>query len=195
MQQLARLGEGKAVRRHDGGDEVGRLARHDEAGEALVRGQHHQRHPEVEVGLVGAQLQMPAQRRGEQRLGQVGVLPEHLLVIPAALRVGPAHPPEVLGHAVAVARAHPFPDPGREVRAGDTIGRVVRAGQAGKLAVSFPGRVAQEIDAGIVAGENGGRAAKFFERQTMDLRFTIKAMGNVSPDWPVCKGVPVLAAQ
>ena len=61
--QLVRAGEGEGVGPDGSSEEVGCLARHDEAGESLVGGQQDERHPKIEITFLGAVQQVAVERR------------------------------------------------------------------------------------------------------------------------------------
>ena len=62
VHQVADITDGKRMRRHDRSHEVGRLARHDEAGEPFVHRQQRQRDPQIQEGRLVAAAQVSVER-------------------------------------------------------------------------------------------------------------------------------------
>ena len=131
--------------------EIRGLAGHDEPREALVGGQQDQRHPEVQVPLLGPIAEVHAQLRLEQRRGQVPVPSPELLLRASHAGIGLPDAPEVLPGGVGVAAAHPLPQPGREVHARHTARRIVGPREAGKVRVADP-----VGEAGQIGGDSVG---------------------------------------
>jgi hypothetical protein len=145
LQQLAHSNQGKAVGSHYGGNEISSFAGHDEPGEELMGRHHDECNPEIEVSLLGPVLEVPVQRRGHNRASQVVVLLKHLFRGAPDVRIGPAHPPQILGDRLHLAPPDPFPDPRREVHAGNAAGWIVLPGETGKVAMTPARGIAQQI--------------------------------------------------
>ena len=148
LDQLVGLADGEPVRGHHRGDEVRRLAGHDEAGESLVHRQQDQRDLQVEIGRLVTVLEVAVERRREdpvRELRVAGPQPFHALA-EAGVRL--PHAEEILGDRVDIPTRNALAKPGREVRARHAAGGRVRAGQAGKIRMSLPGRVGEQIGDG-----------------------------------------------
>ena len=140
--------------------EVGRLARHDEAGESFVRGQQDQRDPKIEIALLVAVQQVAVERRLHEGRGQRLIALAEVLLrarllrgwLPGSARGTPPTPS-------TSPPPHALAQPGREVHARHAARRIVRPGETGEIRMAEPAGKAGQIG-GDSIGESHGRRAE-----------------------------------
>ena len=140
--------QGEAVGSHRRRDELGRLARHDEAGEPFVDRQHDERRAQLQHRLIAAR-QMSVERRGEEHARERTVVLPELEHRFADAGIGLAHTPEILADRVHVVRLDPQSQPRREIHARHAAGRTVGPAETGKVRVPLP--AGKSLDVGRVA--------------------------------------------
>ena len=159
LDQLIRTSEGEGVGTDGGGEEIGRFARHDEAGEPFVGREEDEGDPEIQVALLGAIEEVAIERRLHEGCRQrLEALAEVLLGMSRA-RIRLTDAPEILTDGFDVASSDPLPDPGREVHAGDAARGVVRPRKTGEVGMAESARKAGQFG-GDSIGECHGRRAE-----------------------------------